>query len=93
MIEGRCVVERFWGQTLIYMPPDWQNSLKDTDITSMVYGVFPKDCLDKFGWNIARGENYFFLELPSVLSLEKNKSDYKKPDILSNKLQKYAKKK
>ncbi|HLC62766.1 MAG TPA: hypothetical protein VJJ21_00430 [Candidatus Nanoarchaeia archaeon] len=67
LAKGECAVERFYGQTVIYIPNLLADRLTKREIKIAAEEIFPPKELERFGWTYWKGKDYACVELPSVI--------------------------
>ncbi|GEM_PF-4633351 len=90
--HGQISVERFYGQTYIYIPAAIAETAGGFALTKIVLHYFTKEQLREHEWRIDKGEHqgvsFYMLDLPSVLRpREAEQPEFNKPDSLAQKIQ------
>lgn len=88
--HGKCAVERFWGQTIVYIPPAIALKVGEDNLRLIALEVFGKEKLKNL-YRYYAADDYISLELPSVLDFPGPvHKDYDLPDNLVNKIMEFA---
>ena len=82
VLLGRCFIQRFFGQTRIYLPQHIGLVLGKQNLQHLIETVFPPILVYPDDTRINFGSDGIFLELPSVLPCSESSTQYQKPDTL-----------
>lgn len=90
LVQGRCAIQRFWGQTAIYLPIMIGVRVDDETIRKLADEVYTKPVIDKFLYSIYRDNHFVLFDVPSSLDPrtedQENNPKYRKPDDLVEKI-------
>lgn len=90
--KGEISVERFFGQTVIYLPIEMGDSVSRTAIERILLEFFSQERLSKFQWDIYKGVHkgigFYEIEFPSVLVYKSKKQpEFEIPDRIVERIQ------
>ena len=82
VLSGRCFIQRFFGQTRIYVPKEIGYNIDRFKLQSIIESVFYPHIEYTDDTRINFGSDCIHLELPPVLPCSQDSIQYQKPDTL-----------